>query len=1045
MNYIYKSDDMFYDVSSLNNVFIVTWWLPAANAVILSYLDDSLIIQGQKSEDYISKYIYNQNPYLRANRTEIVFENIGNTGFIREFNPNTNQNGGQLGMQSFAKRLGLTNAYTYLNANINNRDQEANGIKFDPAFYPVKQTDPDYEEHRHGYRFGYNSKNYHLTILANLLSRVHQGYFTPRFINRPVLIDPETPLMATTLRAYHNELLDDAWRSDMPKRLAYDKSTDPQQIGDYTTLGWLIRKGWLLSGRFIDVARLNEKSQDIDFKRMLGTLGLQIKESHKIDNYQQVDTLEEFADRLSCNIFDVLNLQILFEQKIYQKSFNVRGRLLIDYPQTIYGPREGRPLENREAQVDTENYLNVRRNRLTRDSTSASFVEYAIAPYKPIKDFEKVSFMYPSDSEATKLGITPTDILEDTKNFFEQNVTSDPRDPAYQDFMQIYQFYDSIRGRNFNNSKSYQEYYPKGKESVGKQYINELMSRYNTNLFYFRLDEMGCVYRSTCFANFSIGGVHGSEINVKRFEEDHEECKRGHIIQNYVESLYPSIAEVLNGEFKIKIPDHLQIPKRLQGKMSEDRTIKLQEFTKFGSLKGDVIWRDKMDTELFNKSSTGSWSIQSKYTYVSAGASHHHDYESFYPLLLSRLSVFVNPSYHGYKEDGEPIDPYYDMYLDRAAKKEESKDQSLPEEDRNDADIEQNSRKLLINAASGMGDAKFENNIRANNAVISMRIIGQLFAWRIGQAQTLAGARVPSTNTDGLYTMDISAEESDRILKEVSKDMYIKIDTKRLDRLVSKDSNNRLESHNGIITSAKGGTINSWEGPQLTQNLDHPAIIDYVLAKYLANIEFPNPVNDSFKRSYMDNILRDFINEHVSKGTPQVVLKFFQWIISSSSETHRYVYAKSFQKETGDINLLKLPLHNRVFMIKDLGREASQELRLATRARINSASWDKRYKEYQKGDRSYSTIWDHDEDALQILLENGFDLKGHNRNQASMYYKDEAKTQKIKSMPDNQQVAIFNNSIVDLSNDRAVAIIQAIDLNVYVDMVEKTFQLWSNQ
>lgn len=48
-------------------------------------------------------------------------------------------------------------------------------------------------------------------------------------------------------------------------------------------------------------------------------------------------------------------------------------------------------------------------------------------------------------------------------------------------------------------------------------------------------------------------------------------------------------------------------------------------------------------------------------------------------------------------------------------------------------------------------------------------------------------------------------------------------------------------------------------------------------------------------------------------------------------------------------------------------------------------------------------------------------------------------------MPDNQQVAIFNNSIVDLSNDWAVAIIQAIDLNAYVDMVEKTFQLWSNQ
>ncbi|WP_145142192.1 hypothetical protein [Paenibacillus sp. Y412MC10] len=1042
MNYTYKPDDMFYDVSSLNNIFIVTWWLPAANAIILSYLDDNHIIQDLQSEDYIREYVYQNNPRLRANETEIVFENISNTGFIREFNPNSNEDGGQLGMQSFAKRLGLTNASTYLNVHVQKRGEEANGVKYDPVFYPVKQTDPDYDENRHGYRFGYNSKNYHLTILAELLSRIHPGYFTQRFINCRVLLDQETPLTAASLRNYHNELLDETWRNDMPKRLAYDKTIHQDQKEDYTNLGWLMRKGWLLSGRYIDVACLNEKSQGIELKRLLGALGLQIKESPKIN--EKIDTLEEFADHLSCSIFDVLNLQTLFEQKIYQKSFNMRGRLLVDYPQTIYGPWKGRPPENQEAQVDTGNYLNVRKNRLTRDSTSASFVQYAIAPYTPIKDIERVSFMYPSEIEAKKLGIVPTDILEDTKIFFEKNITGDPNDPAYQEFMQIYRFYDAIRGRNFNSSKIYKEQYPNGMESLGKTYINELMSTFNTNLFYYRKDENGCVYRSSCFVNFSIGGVHGAEINMKRLQEDQEECRRDQIIQEYVESLYPSITEALKGELSIRIPDHLLLPKRLEGKISQDRKIKLQEFTKYASLKPDAVWRDKMNVNLFKKSSSGSWIIQSKYSYVSSGASHHQDYESFYPLLLSRLSVFVNPSYHGYKENGEPTDPYYDMYLERAAKKEESKDQSLPEEVRNDADIEQDSRKLLINAASGMGDAKFDNNIRANNAIISMRIIGQLFAWRIGQALTIAGARVPSTNTDGLYTMDISAEENDRILKEVSKDMYIKIDSERLDRFVSKDSNNRLESRNGRITSAKGSTLNSWNGPQLTQNLDHPAIIDHILAKYLANREFSNPVNNPFKRSHVNKMLRDFVNEHLSAGTPQTALIYFQWIISSSSDTHRYVYVKSIQKETGEISLQTLPRHNRVFMIKDVGGKVRQEVKLATRSPINKASWDKRYNEYQKGDRSYSTIWEHDEEALQILLKNGFDIKAHNRNRTSLYYRDEAKTQKIKAMPDDQQVAIFNNAIVHLPNDRAAAMIQALDLNAYADIVEKTFQLWTN-
>ncbi|OMF76700.1 hypothetical protein [Paenibacillus glucanolyticus] len=1042
MTYTFKPDDMFYDVMALNNVFIVTWWLPNAKAIIFSYLDDNHIIQSEQSEDLIREYIYQKIPNLRTEKTEVIFENIANTGFIREFNPNPNEIGGQLGMQSFAKRLGLTNASTYLNAHIDKRDEEANGVKYDPAFYPVKHTDPDYDENRHGYRFGYNSKNYHMTLLAELLTRVHQSYFTRRFINSLVLIDRQTPLSAASLRDYHNELMEEPWRNDMPKRLVYDKHQN--QNDDYSKLGWMIRKGWLLSGRYIDVARLNEKSQGIELKRLLAALGLQIKEAHKVDSKEHIDTLEEFADRLSCCISDVLNLQTLFEQSIYQKSFNIRGRLLVDYPQTIYGPRKGRPPENQEAQVDTGNYLNVRKNRLTRDSTSASFIEYAIAPYKPIRDFEKVSFMYPSEIEAKKLGIDPTDILEDTKAYFEKNVTSDPNDPAYQDFMEIYRFYAAIRGRNFNSSKTYQEHYPNGAECQSKSYINELMSTYNTNLFYYRKDENGRVYRSSCFVNFSIGGIHGAEINLKRLQEDQEECKKDRTVQDYVESLYPSIAEALKAGSTVQIPDHLPLPNRLEGKISEDRKVKLQEFTKFGSLKPDAVWRDKPNVDLFKKSSSGSWTIQSKYTCVSAGASHHQDFESFYPLLLSRLSVFVNPSYHGYKENGEPTDPYFDMYLERAAKKEESRDQSLPDEVRYDADIEQDSRKLLINSATGMGDAKFDNHIRANNAIISMRIIGQLFAWRIGQAQTLAGARVPSTNTDGLYTMDISAEENQRILKKVSKNMYIKIDSETLDRFVSKDSNNRLETHHGKITSAKGSTLSSWEGPQLTQNLDHPAIIDYSLANYLANEKIANPVNIPFNRSLVNKFLRDFINEHLSTGAPQAVLKYFQWIISSSSDSHRYVYTKSLDIETGEMSIQNLPRHNRVFMIKDVGGKLRQEVKLATRSPINKGSWDKRYNEYQKGDRSYSTIWDHDEDALQILLKNGFDLKAHNRNLGSLYYKDEAKTQKIKAMPDDQQVAIFNNAIIDLPNDRAAAMIQALDLNAYADMVEKTFLLWSN-
>ncbi|KQY83608.1 hypothetical protein ASD24_29670 [Paenibacillus sp. Root52] len=1041
MSYTYKPDDMFYDVLSLNNIFIVTWWLPAVNVIIVSYLDDLMVIDSSSKEDEVRKYIYLQNPKLWKYKTEIVFENLGNTGCIREFNPDPGKTGGYLGLQSFAKRLGLTNAATYINAHIDQRDVEVNGVRYHPAFYPVKQTDPDYDELQHGYRFGYNSKHYHTTILAELFSRIHPAYFTTHFINQPVLIDRETPLTANDLHQYHKELHHEPWLKSMSQRLAYGMSADLDEQGDYNRHAWLSRKGWLLSGRFIDVSRLNEKLKSVELKRLLATLGLPIKEPRRLECNAPLSSIEQVADHMNCSIFDVINLQTLFEEELYQNSFHIRGKLLDDYPQTIFASRIQDNTQNQTEQADTGNYLNIRENRLTRDSSSASFVEYAIAPYKPIKDIEKVSFFYPSEIEAKKLGIIPSDILEDTKDFFERNVTSDPKDPAHQDFMQVYEFYDSIRGRNFNQSSTYREHYPNGLASLDKSYINELMTRYNTNLFYFNKNEDGKVFPSSCYANFSIGGIHGAEINVRRLREDLEESRRDQIIQEYVEGLYPSITEALKGDLTVTIPQHIQLPKRFVGKVSNDHKIPLHEFTKFGSLQPNAVWRDKTNVGLFKRNSSGNWTIQSRYNFVTSGSSLHQDYESFFPVLLSRLSVFLNPSYHGYKEDGEPADPYYKMYMQRIQKKRESKDQSLPEGVRDIIKLEQESRKLLINAASGIADAKFDNNIRANNAIISMRIIGQLFTWRIGQALTSAGARVASTNTDGLYTMDISKTVNNQILQDVSKDMYLKIDSSTLDHFVSKDSNSRLECNNGRILSAKGSSLSSWGGPQLTQNLDHPAIVDYILSKYLAS--YVDPVNQPYQSSAVNLLLHEFINEHLNAGTPQTALRYFQWIISSSINTHRYLFKRSVQLETGEITNQALPRHNRVFMT-DIQRKEHQEIKITACSPINNVSWEIRYKEYQKGDRPYSAILDHDPDALEVLLQNGIDLKTLNRNPVSLLYKHEAKTQKIKGMPEGQQIAIFNNSVIDLPHDRAVQMINALDLRAYARMIEKSFNLWSN-
>lgn len=1054
MAHIYKDDDMFYDVESLSNVFTLAWWLPSKNmnAIILSYLDDDNIIKSETDIEYIKDVIYKLHPKLKTNNTKLIFENIANTGRINEFCQGNKQNP-KLGLQSFAKRLGLANRYTHLNAPIDKRNMEDSGLQYHEAYYPVKDTDPDYDENKHGYRFGYNSTNYDTTELAFFLGNMHDKYFTEEYCNKPAFWNSSTPISAKILRDFNDELFESTWKSKMPQRLAYQENLPPGSFGNFSSPDWILRKAWLLTGRYIDVARLNEKQQKVGLKRLLGMLGLQIMESDKLSTNSSLKTLEEFAELLAYNIADVINLQTLFEHRVYLNGFNIRGKLLQMYPQAIYDQKKGFAKQGgQELQADAGNYMNIRRDRLARDSTSAKFVEYALAPYKPIKDIKTVSYLYPSKTEAEKLGVPQTDILEDTKKFFENTVTDDVEDQAHKDFMNIYNFYNAIRGKNFNSSKQYvwdygnqgnlpDELYPKNND-----YIKDLMAEFNTNLFYHYKDEFNKVAKSSCLVNFSIGGIHGGEVDMYKYLQDEKAYNIELKMQNEIESRYESALEAINGDIYIKLPENLLIPDRLKEKTKKDGTIKIREFIKGGSTRKKATWRDVKGIQLFkNNPDNGKYELNKKYKYVSIGPSHHEDFTSYYPLLISRLSIFINPSYHGYEKDGiTPKDPYMEMFLERVAKKKESKDKTLSDLVRQLADIEQESRKLLINAASGAGDATFDNNILANNAIISMRIIGQLFAWRIGQAQTMAGARVPSTNTDGLYTMDITAELNDEILEEIAKDMYIEIEPERLDRFVSKDSNNRLEYYQGKITSAKGGTLNSWDGPEPTQSLDHSAIIDRILAQYLSCQEIENPANVPFDRDKAENLFNDFIRKHIKAGKPQRALIFFQWILASSTGTHRYNYARDINKHTGEVTIRNLQQYNRIFLIKENNSKVTSEIHLATRRAISKKDWNKVNKKYYDGDIKANDRWNHDDESIEILKMNGLDILDENTKQSSKHYTDEASKQKVRGMPINHNIAIYNNSIVDLDDDKALAMINELDIDQYLEILESTFKTWSN-
>lgn len=1154
MPYEYLWSDNFWDIESLKDLFTIAFYYPKRNVMILSYLDDKGIID-PNNKDQIDKIIKKRNPNFNG---RVILEDLSKIGSKKE--PKSEA---ELGLRTLYRRVGFTmNVYEtskkkdrfgnekisfyskkdvsqVINGDIKHREvKDDKGKTIVPAqYYPVKDTDPEYNPKKDGLFFGYNTTQYDLTILAHYLgmqdvqtilnSDAHPNTAVKNIVDNNM----EKVFTARNLREFNDELFSSDYKKNMPSRLLHDY--EPSSQGDYTynkfgkkelskrysTPSWDLRQAWLFTGRFIDVAALNEKMFRVGLKRLLGMLGYQILEFEGLDEgvipedpdeikriFGSYKTQEEIGHELiAYNLSDVVNLQHLFENKFYQNNFNLKRQLLKDYPETIYDkhPEEYRANYTGDPNKD---YKNVSFKRLRIDSTSAKFIEKVIAPYNQMVDKPVVDFMYPSKEEAERLSketgrdIQPSDVLEDTKKWFEKH-TAKPGTKAHDDFMEIYNFYDGIRGRNFNESDFYQntyineiqddmdliakntEFRPKYEQTLntlknfenessaskhrfieetqeadvmealyedekvnidkvysgfyesdkrqliidkleqaikeidkrGDRYIHEvkdntytkaLMKKFNTNLFYFKKsDDLDPEY-SSCIANFSIGGIHGAEVDLDTFGEQMDEWRKKQRELEYVVNMFDGDAhKAINGDVRIT---------NIYGEKQ-----KIRDYMKSGSTKKEAKWRVLAKPTLW-RTDNGQKKLHGKYTHVSVGKSFHEDFASYYPLLLTRMSVFRNEQW------GQGVDPYFALFEKRFEMKMRAKDKSLSQEERDQANIIQNAMKLLLNAATGAADASFDNNIRMNNAIISMRIIGQLFAWRIGQAQTLAGARVPSTNTDGLYTMDLDEETNARTLEETVQDMHIEIDPEPLDRFVSKDSNNRLEILNDEIVDSKGGTLNSYEGPTPTQSLDHPSAVDRALAFYLK--EHPDPANSPFDEDLAKQMFGRIVEEN--KHQPQETLRHFQWILSSSSGTIRYIFMQNKNVHTGEIENQTVQQYNRVFLTKPKGNTIKTPF-LAIRKTITPAMAKNRKKLKEP-------MQQHDKQARKILLDYNVDFN-------EFESKHESGIQKAKNMTIEQNVTIYNRSLYDLSEKECKELIRNLDVDEYIRLLKNTLEnSWSN-
>lgn len=484
--------------------------------------------------------------------------------------------------------------------------------------------------------------------------------------------------------------------------------------------------------------------------------------------------------------------------------------------------------------------------------------------------------------------------------------------------------------------------------------------------------------------------------------------------------------------------------------------------------------------------------LNPRYSYTSVDDVIHEDFTSYYPRMLTNMAAFVNPDLPA-GEDGSEVDRYSVLFDQKEAYGREMKDPDKSDEERALIKLLREGVKLILNSASGAADAGHKTQILMNNRIIAMRIIGQLLTWRVGQAQSSAGARIVSTNTDGLYST-LDEEINNRILAEQTDAIGVEIEPEPL-TLVSKDANNRVEFFTAeqsrkilgdpeakpwerVTIGAGGASLACYNGPNPQKALSHAAISDYALVEYFKYIvggfvpeDNGLPAEPGYEglalaadQPMNAAVLRELILPSLTSGrTPAEALTFYQHILASSTGSHSYVFAADYRRDeldnvvpADDMDRLtydgdrrpgadtKLTVHplqhyNRVFYIDPERAAANGFDQIYTIASAKAKTISETVRNARDARGNGGPINNH---VAKWLLE----AAGEDLNARTLGPRDLTIT-KHSGVSPVRPVCVVNQALKNNPDDQFLTkLMDSLDLNVYVEMIRNTFnEVWRNR
>ena len=746
-------------------------------------------------------------------------------------------------------------------------------------------------------------------------------------------------------------------------------------------------------GNQVDIAKLNDKLFQegrlvVGLKTGVGLSGGTIKESRS----NVTGFSDDIFDDTLYNFNDIKEMRdVVYKKSTLESMFHNRGELLKEYPE-------------------------LSRNNITVNKTTKQFVVNVIAPDKAIVDDPVVSMIFPAKHVAEERGIEQFDVLEYFKEWYIKNVYSEVKkhNPKvahehFCKFLSIYNLYDNIRGKNWNTTKKHFNKYRL--PSFNQRDRDNLYKSYGTYLQF--VDKYGNL--SPTYVNFSLGGIHGAELNLKLLNRDKEVIRQlrdkykyiSKIPKNAVDTKLLNIIKKQSRSKLDKIPHRLihEIPEFYYKTKEVDEIIHPDDFSPF-------CIDEKSQTE----------TLLERYKYTSVAHTIHQDFDGYYPMLMCLLGVFY---------DGKGRDRYKEVYDKRIGFKKMLKKLTGIEYD--DIFKKQDGLKLVCNSASGaLDEPVLDSNVRANNKGLQMRITGQICTYFIAQALAFEGAHIPSSNTDGIYVSNIDIELNKKIIARELEKMLVTITPEEL-FLISKDTNTRIEvSPEGEI-KASGDSVKNYNGATIINKPKYPTIADRILTNYL---QIDGAVNRPFDMKLAEKLLKEYRNEE----DPAKFLRMCSWILRS-------VNGSIFIDDHDEVHEGTL----RTFLVK----EGHQLKKYTVSKQQISQNTDKYINELSDMD-----IFGKPEDVNlinKLNLQDRFSYKSitaldYKEDFKGRYTDEEGKKisvpilkgSKVTGLSPTMKLSYYNDSLLEMDSKTQQSIIDNLDYKSYLDMVENNFRLWHN-